>query len=87
VASVDRGRYGLGMEPRKNQHRSADVVDRCGRQHRSYRHREIGLGFAWSQTPCTYRNFLRGSREIPLLALTCCQGPCGQEMRYSHDER
>ncbi len=87
MASVDRGRYGLGMEPRKNAHRSADAVDRSGRQHRSYRHREIWQGFAWSQTPCTYRNFLHGSREVPRLALACCQGPHGQELRYNHDER
>ncbi len=79
MASVDRGRYGLGIEPRKNSVWSADGVGQSGRHHWTHRHRKRCSGSTWSQTPCTYRSFLRGTREVPLLALASCQGPRGQK--------
>jgi len=47
---------------------SADVVNSSGRQHRGRRYREASLGSTRSETPCTYRNTLHGTREIPCLA-------------------
>jgi len=48
--------------------RGADVVPGNGRQHRSYRHREMRLDPARSETPGMYGNSSHGSREIPRLA-------------------
>ena len=48
----------------------ADAVHKSGRQHWSYRYREIRLGPAWSKTPSTYVSSLHGNREIPCLTLT-----------------
>jgi len=45
--------------------RGADAVGRSGRPHRARRHRKTRPDPARSQTPCTYGNTLRGSREIP----------------------
>jgi hypothetical protein len=45
--------------------RGADAVRRGGRQHRVHRYCEVHGSPARSQTPSTYRNTLRGSREIP----------------------
>ena len=47
----------------------ADVVPKSGRQHWSYRYREIRLGPAWSKTPSTYVSSLHGNREVPRLVL------------------
>ena len=79
VASVDRGRYGQGIEPRNRIVRSADGLGKSGRQHWAHRQRKRRPGSARSETPCTYRSFLRGTREVPPLALTGRQGPCGQK--------
>ena len=48
----------------------ADAVTVCGRPHRAHRDREMRPGPARSETPGTYGNSLRGSREIPRLAST-----------------
>jgi len=48
VASVDRGRCGLGIEPRKSLVRSADALALAGRQHCAHRHRKMRAGSAWS---------------------------------------
>jgi RNA-directed DNA polymerase len=45
--------------------RSADAVGVVGRQHRQRRYRETLAGSARSETPCTYGNISRGSREVP----------------------
>jgi|SRR5580658_852879 hypothetical protein len=45
--------------------RSADAVMTGGRQQRMPRYREGQPHSAWSETPCTHRSILRGSREIP----------------------
>jgi RNA-directed DNA polymerase len=79
VASVDRGMCGLGVEPRKFANRSADVVPLDGRQHRARRYRKALTGSAWSKAPCTHRNTLRGTREIPSLATPSRCGPRGQQ--------
>ena len=47
--------------------RGADAVGESGRQHPTHRHREMRWDPARSQTPCTYGNTSRGSREIPCL--------------------
>src|ERR1700674_3184706 len=63
--SVDRGTYGPGIQPRKNSLRDADAVRRSGRLHTEHRYREVLLGPARSETPCTYGNITPGNREIP----------------------
>ena len=45
--------------------RGADAVGGGGRPHRQRRYREALLDPARSETPCTYGNTSRGSREIP----------------------
>jgi hypothetical protein len=45
----------------------ADAVGDSGRFHRVHRYREMRRDPARSQTPCTYGNTSRGSREIPCL--------------------
>ncbi len=45
----------------------ADAVRRSGRLHRLHRQREMQRDPARSETPCTYGNTLRGTREIPCL--------------------
>ena len=54
VASVDRDRYGLGIEPRNRIVRSADALGKVGRQHCSRRNRKRRAGSARSENPCTY---------------------------------
>ena len=79
VASVDRGRYGQGIEPRNRMVRSADGLGKFGRPHWAHRPRKRRPGSARSEIPCTYRSFLRGTREVPPLALAGRPGPCGQK--------
>ena len=62
--SVDRGRGGLGIEPRKQANLGADGVIRTGRQHGQAQERERLSGPAWSKTPCTQGHSVRGSWEI-----------------------
>ncbi len=45
--------------------RGADAVGGGGRQHPERRYREALRDPARSETPCTYGNTSRGSREIP----------------------
>jgi hypothetical protein len=45
--------------------RSADVVMTDGRQQRMSRRCKGQAHSAWSETPCTHRSILHGSREIP----------------------
>ena len=45
--------------------RDADAVGESGRPHLVHRYREVLQGPARSETPCTYGNTLRGSREVP----------------------
>jgi RNA-directed DNA polymerase len=45
--------------------RDADDVGGCGRPHRVHRYREVRLGPARSETPCTYADTSCGNREIP----------------------
>jgi hypothetical protein len=45
--------------------RDADAVGESGRQHRVRRNREACQSPARSETPCTYVDTSRGSREIP----------------------
>ena len=60
----DRGTCGPGIESRNASCRSADAVNRGGRQHGDDRQREIATGSARSETPCTYGTSLRENREI-----------------------
>jgi hypothetical protein len=46
----------------------ADAVHISGRQYRPRRYRERWSGPAWSETPSTDTNSLRGNREVPRLA-------------------
>jgi hypothetical protein len=48
--------------------RGADAVGVGGRQHRVRRYGEAQTSPARSETPSTYRNTLRGNREIPRLS-------------------
>jgi hypothetical protein len=45
--------------------RDADAVGESGRRHLMHRHREVCQSPARSETPCTYGDTSRGSREIP----------------------
>jgi len=45
--------------------RDADAVEVSGRPHQGHRNREMPLGPARSETPCTYGRTSRGSREVP----------------------
>jgi hypothetical protein len=61
-------RAGLLSRERCGKLWGADVVHKCGRQHRLHRYREMWLDPAWSKTPCTYGSSSRGNREVPRLA-------------------
>jgi len=60
---------GRVLSRERNRLRGADGVVMFGRQHRARRYRETCGDPARSETPCTHRNTLRGTREVPLLAL------------------
>jgi RNA-directed DNA polymerase len=45
--------------------RGADAVGESGRPHQARRYREMRLGPARSETPCTYEHTSGGSREVP----------------------
>ena len=49
----------------------ADVVRRCGRQHRSGRFGEVWSDPARSETPCMYGTNLRENRESLCSSLEC----------------
>lgn len=42
----------------------ADLVEKWGRQHAAWRHRESCCNLARSKTLCMYRNTLFGNREV-----------------------
>ena len=44
--------------------RDADAVRRSGKLHRTHRYREMRLGPARSETPCTYGNTSHENREV-----------------------
>src|SRR5258708_40192372 len=60
-------RAGRVLSRESNSLRGADAVGDSGRFHRVHRYREMRRDPARSQTPCTYGNTSRGSREIPCL--------------------
>ena len=62
-------RAGLLSRERCGKLWGADAVHKSGRQHRSYRYREMRSDPAWSKTPSTYVSSLHGNREVPRLAL------------------
>src|SRR5262245_50914581 len=62
--SVDRGTRGLGIEPRNQVDRGADVVTEGGRPHEQAQQRECLLDPARSETPCTRGSFLNRNWEI-----------------------
>lgn len=69
--SVDRGRRGLGIEPRKHHVRDADTASVLWKATpRPAANARPAAGPAGSETPCTRRNTSRGSREIPCLTPT-----------------
>lgn len=49
--------------------RSADAVEKVGRQHWGCRSRKASTGSARSETPCTHGSSLRRNWEIPCLTL------------------
>ena len=57
-------RTGWAIEPRKQDSRGADAVNRSGRQYGRARHRELSVGLARSKTPRTCGNSMHGNREI-----------------------
>ncbi len=66
--SVDRGKCGPGIEPRKLKSWGVDDVKPIGRQNRIHRYSKVYFGPAWSKTLRTYGSFPHGNREIPCLA-------------------
>jgi hypothetical protein len=58
-------RAGRVLSRERNLLRGADAVEEGGRQHPGRRYREAPRDPARSETPCTYGNTSRGSREIP----------------------
>jgi len=58
-------RAGRVLSRERNPLRGADAVEEGGRQHPGRRYREAPRDPARSETPCTYGNTSRGSREIP----------------------
>jgi len=60
-------RAGRVLSRERTSLRGADAVRRSGRLHRLSRYRKRQPDPARSETPSTYGNTLRGSREIPCL--------------------
>ena len=65
VEALTGVRAGRVLSRERNSLRSADAVGGVGRQYRWHRYREMPAGSARSQTPSTYGNTSRGSREVP----------------------
>ena len=68
VEALTGVRAGRVFSRERNVLRDADAVRRSGRQHRTHRQREMRLGPARSETPCTYGNTSRENREVLCLA-------------------
>ena len=67
VEALTGVRAGRVLSRERDSLRGADAVGESGRLHRAHRYREMRRDPARSQTPCTYGNTSRGSREIPCL--------------------
>ena len=65
VEALTRERAGRVFSRVSETLRDADAVGESGRPHQARRYREIRLGPARSETPCTYGNTSLGSREVP----------------------
>src|ERR1700720_3262328 len=61
LTGVSAGRV---LSRERSKVRDADAVGMSGRHHRAHRYREMRLGPARSQTPCTYGNTPHENREI-----------------------
>ena len=57
-------RAGWVLSRERRSLRDADAVGRNGRHHRTHRYREMRLGPARSETPCTYGNTSHENREV-----------------------
>jgi RNA-directed DNA polymerase len=67
VEALTGVRAGRVLSRESNFLRGADAVRRSGRPHPAHRYREMRRDPARSETPCTYGNTSRGSREVPCL--------------------
>lgn len=65
VEALTGVRMGRVLSRERDFLRGADAVGESGRPHRVHRYREMHRDPARSQTPCTYGNTSRGSRESP----------------------
>jgi hypothetical protein len=65
VEALTGVRAGRVLSRERNSLRDADAVGGCGRHDLGHRYREVLQGPARSETPCTYGNTSRGSREVP----------------------
>jgi hypothetical protein len=65
VEALTGARAGRVFSRERNTLWDADAVGESGRPHQAYRYREIRLGPTRSETPCTYGDTSRGSREVP----------------------
>jgi hypothetical protein len=65
VEALTGVRAGRAFSRERNFVRDADAVGESGRPHLLHRYREVLQGPARSETPCTYGNTSRGSREVP----------------------
>ena len=67
VEALTGGRAGRVLSRGRISLRDADAVGESGRLHLVHRYREMCLGPARSETPCTYGNTSHENREIPCL--------------------
>jgi len=65
VEALTGARAGRVLSRERTFLRDADAVGESGRLHQVHRYREMPLGPARSETPCTYGRTSRGSREVP----------------------
>ena len=80
VEALTGARAGRVLSRERNLLRDADAVGESGRPHRVHRYREMLLGPARSETPCTYGNASHENREIlclPTVAV-CAAGRVGK---------
>ena len=64
VEALTGVRAGRVLSRERRSLRDADAVRRSGRHHRAHRYREMRLGPARSETPCTYGNTSHENREV-----------------------
>ena len=65
VEALTGERAGRVLSRERHVLRDADAVGESGRRNLVHRYREVHPGPARSQTPSTYGNTSRGSREVP----------------------